>query len=412
MELLEKKLRKSANVVLYGIFSFHYIELLCLAVYALLKINKIHIEKNYFVTPLKVLAVMVAYGVISCHLLGYSSFKLLQQSCIFIVFFALYTVFFSATRINLQDLFKKYLLACYYVSILAYIQIFIYFVFNFDIFSFGTWLGETQLIQARIIRPRAFCPESGHLGTIFSPALVYIIFFKDKLRILHKKKFVILSLAMLTMSMNAYISICAALYFRFISKRKITDYFFLCVILLWGVTSFVNMSQNVDVQRTDRANFEGIKMRVFETGAILFSLEDLAAIEGTNSSTYALASNFYVAMKAPLRILGTGLGTHRYNYQRINRSNDYYAYGLNSEDGYSLLNRIFSEFGIVGLFLYLFAVFRRVDRHDIISFSLLFYIIGAFLRGGNYFVSGLIFFHYFFFIAKSQYYKREKLQQF
>ena len=403
MESCEKKLHRSVYIALCGIFSFHYVELTCLIIYNLLKGRKAHIKKKYIKTPLKILAIVSIYGFFSCHMLGYDTNKLIQQSVTFAAFIFLYGLFFSSTTINLQDLFKKYLLMCFIISIFGYIQIFTFFFWDIDIFKNFTWLGETQIITKGIIRPRAFCPESGHLGTILSPALIYIIYFKDKWHVLKEKKYFIILMAILTMSMTAILAICAALYFRFISKSKTIDIIVLLVIALWGVGFFVVSAQHANIQKTSAANIEGIKMRILETGSLLFSLNDIDAIESTNSTTYALMSNFYVAMKAPHRLLGTGLGTHQFNYFRVYQSKEYYAYGLNSSDGYSLLNRLFSEFGIIGLLLYLFVIFRNVNRKDVISFSLLFYIIGSILRGGNYFVSGLIFFHFFFILAKAQY---------
>ena len=88
-------------------------------------------------------------------------------------------------------------------------------------------------------------------------------------------------------------------------------------------------------------------------------------------SSYATMVNVWVALNAPNRIMGTGLGTHELNYYREYKS-DYIFYGLNAQDGYSLLNRLYSEFGVLGLILCLWVIYRNYNLNNIINISVFF----------------------------------------
>ena len=397
---------KSKTAVLYGIFCFHWIELICLFYCTITRINKI--KKNFISIPLRIIFIIFIYSFITSYILGYNQTKLFQQTFFFIIFTFLYATFFTAQEKKLDDLFKKYLKASYVISLLGLIQVIFFFFFDIDIFSHFTTLGYLQCISHRIIRLRSICPEAGSLGTILAPAVFYIIYFKDKWGIVGPQKWIILAACLFSTSMTFVVTVLFALYFRFLSKNKKFDIITIIICLIWGSTLITYASQKKYEQNISYANAKGIKMRLIETSSLLLSLDNLEEMEKSNASTYAWMTNLYVSRHAPFRLTGTGLGSHKQNYLRTYQNASVYNYGLNADDGYSLLNRIYSEFGLLGLALYLFFIFRRLDRKDVISFSLLFYLVSAFLRGGNYFANGCIFFHYFFFIAKNQYFESLK----
>ena len=242
------------------------------------------------------------------------------------------------------------------------------------------------------------------LGTILAPAFIYCFYFNDSFRILKNKKWIIGIAALLTSAMTIVVTTIIMLYLKYVSKNKVIDFITLLVLALGGSVFLITTISKTEKVTSSNAGLEGIFMRVQDTTDILLSLDDLNKLEETNASTYAWATNFYVARHAPSRLTGTGLGTHQQNYHSVYKNSNAYSYGLNAEEGYSLLNRIFSEFGYIGLVLYLFFMVRHLDRKDVISFSLFFYILSAFLRGGNYLIAGVIFFHYFYIISKEMNY--------
>jgi hypothetical protein len=121
--------------------------------------------------------------------------------------------------------------------------------------------------------------------------------------------------------------------------------------------------------------------------------------EDMNASTYALLVNKWVAANAPSRIFGTGLGTHEQSYKKLYNNNTYQLYGLNSEDGYSLYNRIFSEFGYVGLVSLFVFLIIFLNTKNIINLSVLFFIIAVIIRGGHYTLYGTVMFFYLYYLT-------------
>lgn len=125
--------------------------------------------------------------------------------------------------------------------------------------------------------------------------------------------------------------------------------------LLMGIVVFVFYSFITSTQvLSDNGNdlFLVMKTKFIQTipKADNFSPNDF---EMLNLSSYSILSNLWVASQAPMRMTGTGLGSHELNYERVYQSDDP-KYGSNKTDAYSLLIRIYSEFGYLGLFLFLF----------------------------------------------------------
>lgn len=398
------KFSKAVSVVLYSIFCYTWVELLGLIYFYFSKGHKNGLYRPYFKLPLIILIVIFVYSLISCTYFEYDYSKLFQQFGAILLYIYLYSIFFSYARVDLRQLFIRYIKVSYYVSLLGIVQIAVYYVTNVDIFRAFSWFESPPMLGANIIRLRSICPEGGQLGTILAPAFIYCFYFNDSFRILKNKKWIIGIAALLTSAMTIVVTTIIMLYLKYVSKNKVIDFITLLVLTLGGTVFLITTISRTEKVTSSNAGFDGIIMRVQDTTDILLSLDDLDKLEDTNSSTYAWATNFYVARHAPSRLAGTGLGTHQQNYHSVYKNSNAYSYGLNAEEGYSLLNRIFSEFGYIGLVLYLFFMIRHLDRKDVISFSLFFYILSAFLRGGNYLIAGVIFFHYFYIISKEMNY--------
>ena len=114
--------------------------------------------------------------------------------------------------------------------------------------------------------------------------------------------------------------------------------------------------------------------------------------EHLNTSSYVILTNYWIAFNAPCRILGTGLGTHAQNYERMYKS-DFGGYGLNKDDAYSMFARLYSEFGVLGLCLYAFFLIRYYNKDNIISLCLIVFFISYLIKGGHYMLYGTAFFH-------------------
>lgn len=175
--------------------------------------------------------------------------------------------------------------------------------------------------------------------------------------------------------------------------------------LLMGIVVFVFYSFITSTQvLSDNGNdlFLVMKTKFIQTipKADNFSPNDF---EMLNLSSYSILSNLWVASQAPMRMTGTGLGSHELNYERVYQSDDP-KYGSNKTDAYSLLIRIYSEFGYLGLFLFFVFLIKFYNPANVMSKCMIFLFISMGVRGGHYTLYGVVFFSFFY------YYLHKKLQ--
>lgn len=132
----------------------------------------------------------------------------------------------------------------------------------------------------------------------------------------------------------------------------------------------------------------GLMVTVFSR---LNQFKNMSIDTGNDLSAVALVSNFRIAVEKLKDgyFFGTGFDSHRIHYwQYINSIYDHLYQYLNIGDAGSLYIRIFSEFGIVGLFVFVFACVKKVifgmkSRHyDVGAITILFMTLV--LRNGQY----------------------------
>ena len=115
---------------------------------------------------------------------------------------------------------------------------------------------------------------------------------------------------------------------------------------------------------------------------------------GENATTFALVTNGYVAWKAFLDspIIGNGLGSHTISYEKYAGdivSPKFILWGLNRDDANSLILRLASETGLMGLLTIAFLMFffGRVKGswHVLVRNAILPYFALRLVRFGAYF---------------------------
>ena len=244
--------------------------------------------------------------------------------------------------------------------------------------------------NSRIIRITSIILEPSYLSFIISPALFFYLSN-------HRKKnekirlYIFLLTLFLTFSTTGYLVFFFMLFYLLYKRFHLLKYF---LILLMGIMMFAFFSSHENIEKNttnvQTSVFSDIVMKVDES---IKSFSDMRpqTFELLNLSTYAWMSNLWVSINAPNRLCGTGLGSHAESYYRLYKSNFYY-YGLNSQDAYSFGIRVFSEFGFLGMFLIIMSFLFMFNNKNIINESVSFYLITGFIRGGNYFLYGFIFF--------------------
>lgn len=355
-----------------GVFSERYIEFIIIVSICLLMPflgGQIAINRKILYT---FLVVFIA-SFISISLNNYVYGRFIQQF-ILILFYVIcyYNIFLLIIkRSSIQEIFNKYLFVAHWVCVLGVLQFSLYFLFNIDILMFLYREGGTPVVLPRVMRIYSIVDEPGYLSTLLTPAFVYYYYSKNfNITISVWRKRLVYIVIFLTFSSATYLIIILVILYKWLmlSKKKNVKYIRLMSVSLLGLliplvmTSFRESENNV---------FKDVFVK-FEDTFTAFRDMDPIAFEKLNLSSYSTMVNIWVAINAPNRLLGTGLGTHEQNYTSLYKS-DFQYYGLNMDDGYSLFNRVYSEFGIVGISFLLCFIFRKIDRRSIINLSVFFY---------------------------------------
>tara|TARA_B100000614_G_C14483945_1_gene467856 strand:- start:82 stop:966 length:885 start_codon:yes stop_codon:yes gene_type:complete len=266
-----------------------------------------------------------------------------------------------------------------------------------------------------LYRAQSIFQEPSHYCLVLSPAIyisVFNIFTKKRILIGKTKAIIILISVILSASSTGYLSILICMFFLFTIGSKINyKAFYIASSIILALSSYYI--------------FPDLKLRINDLFIGLFII-DTQNLNDINLSSYALVNNINVAyhnfMQNPL--IGSGLGSHGFGFEKYAFFVDDTFRQLNRYDAGSLLLRIFSEMGLVGLFcLFFFLKAYRVgyskSNHPdskivIINNSALIYILVTFFRGGNYTALGLPFFIWLYILSfrknnESNFYKLQKV---
>lgn len=401
--LLRKIKANWLYIVVFSTFCYSTIELGVLLLTLLYLIRHSLVKAPHV---LVYLTLFFAYSVVvATSILGYPVSKGLQQYVLLTLYILIYYSFLSQQKTNIEGLFIVYLKVAKVVGLLGFIELCAYAATHIDIFSFTLWAKTNTEVASHIIRVHSTLAEGGYYGTILSPFIAYIILYKDKFHVYKRWQLVIIFISLIcSVSAIAYLTfaVClATILYRKVGKGLLLKVVSIAVLI--GVIAFFASDSK---ENESEQGFGGLTVRFQQTATALSSLNNIYVIESLNNSSYALLANTYVATHAPLRWTGTGLGTHKLNYHAVYQSNRP-LYGLNDEDGYSLFNRLLSETGILGLLVYIVFLFKYRSKQSMINTCVLFYLLGTFIRGGNYFVYGMIFYNMLYYFS----YKNAKITQ-
>ena len=222
-------------------------------------------------------------------------------------------------------------------------------LYNFSIIS----INNSITTSGEFLRVTSILSEPAHLAIFLVPGISIILIDLLKIhRIEFRSKFkyiIILICSFLTFSMIIYLTILILIgYFIIFFKGKFNKkiiFILLSVLVIYGV-----LFRYKDSLLIIKYKFES-----------LFTLESL---DTNNLSSFAVISNFKIALYKLKEgyIFGTGLDSHintYFNYIDTIYAGKKIVMYLNYEDAASLYIRIFSEFGIIGLFLYVIFIIKK-----------------------------------------------------
>ena len=372
--------------VLAGMVLGRYTEpafLIIATLFIMLQLNKVYVSTSclfvgtlFFFHSLS----MVVYN-------GYDTGKLFQQIVLLFTCVFCYYQIFRYCQIPVSEWFRRYVSLVYILSIIGIVQFVIMSATQIDIFPYtldGTMTQNTGHSHALLREPGSF--------TAFSiPAAAYVFLAPGFMKYNRMKSLVIGIALILTLTTSMIVAVVIILFLKFYYYFKYLR-IGLVVCFIVGVCWCIN---NRDILSSSEyfvnPQLRAIQEKITQTLSMVEYAEP-EDFEHLNTSSYVILTNYWIAFNAPCRILGTGLGTHAQNYERMYKS-DFGGYGLNKDDAYSMFARLYSEFGVLGLCLYAFFLIRYYNKDNIISLCLIVFFISYLIKGGHYMLYGTAFFH-------------------
>ena len=372
--------------VLAGMVLGRYTEpafLIIATLFIMLQLNKVYVSTSclfvgtlFFFHSLS----MVVYN-------GYDTGKLFQQIVLLFTCVFCYYQIFRYCQVPVSEWFHRYVNLVYILSIIGIIQFVIMSATQIDIFPYtldGTMTQNSGRLHAVFMEPGGF--------TAFSiPAAAYVFLAPGFMKYNRMKSLVIGIALILTLTTSMIVAVVIILFLKFYYYFKYLR-IGLVVCFIVGVCWCIN---NRDILSSSEyfvnPQLRAIQEKITQTLSMVEYAEP-EDFEHLNTSSYVILTNYWIAFNAPCRILGTGLGTHAQNYERMYKS-DFGGYGLNKDDAYSMFARLYSEFGVLGLCLYAFFLIRYYNKDNIISLCLIVFFISYLIKGGHYMLYGTAFFH-------------------
>lgn len=316
-------------------------------------------------------------------------------------------------KLDIERLFKAYLKAAFIVALIGVIEEFGRMAGFHHYFN-----GDPKRMSIGMYRVYSIMGEPYFLAVTLIPALYYYLnrFFGVK--------------SFRDRSVLVPFGIIGACYIFTFSSAGVMGLILMVVLLLWnhGYFSFRNPKTILLLIAvlivTQVLNFKELSLKEmqvrFNDSYKAFSRVgtlDKKEIAKLNSSTFALYSNYLIALQSFNRnpLTGSGLGTHEHTYvtyfEAFFGKKFLIMYGMfNAKDGNSLFIRLMSETGLMGLFmvfLYIFK-FRLKKKHAISPQTYYYFILNQavfivfiirLIRTGNYIGQGFFFFFFLYYFT-------------
>lgn len=285
-----------------------------------------------------------------------------------------------------SDIIKIYL---FYVKVLAFFGIAQELAYFFKVSNLyhWSWLVNNQQIGTALnglfLRIDIIFQEPSFVAYFFAPAAYLAIY-----RLFNKKSnflniwecALILGVYLFTFSSIAYLGIIISVGIVFFGNKNL-------VKKLWVLAGLIIICL-VLYNKVDE-----FRMRVDDTVNLFFNENS----GNENISSVTLHTNFMVMLSslADKKGFGFGIGNYRYAYEEY-ISKQTLWYGINMDDGNSLMIRIITELGVLGLcWIVRFCLKYRIkvsEDEDGLSACMFVFVLLILIRQGHYFIGENILF--------------------
>lgn len=351
----------------------------------LIQLKKIKVNKYFMIGSL----VLVLHGLINCFI-GNDTLILMSKQLIGIVI--TFTFYYSfANSENLKEIVKLYVQCSVIIAVIAILQQIAKLIGLTVIYDLR-WLIPNQLAPVHsLYRSVAIFTEPSECALILLPTVFLSIYYwlgKNRVKlqgIINKPISIIVVLGYIfTFSSAGYIGVIftfIAICFEYRREWKKMLFIIITIIII-----IVLLYSTLSVFR----------IRVNDTISSIMNRSD--KIEKNNLSTQTISINAKIAIYnlQNTLFLGGGIGSHLIAYNKyINNLNvSDVEILLNKEDANSLLLRIISELGIIGIlmtiaFFYYNKCKNKTTLGYVINLMCIVYFLLRLLRYGHYFNDGL-----------------------
>lgn len=332
----------------------------------------------------------------------YPFLKTLQQILLIMLYFIAYSTLYKRNLPNIESIWDKYLKICVFFAIIAWLQLIVYWGTGIDVLL---WPGRNFTGNGIFLRLHSYFEEPAYYATFLTP---YVAFYMLDVKLVKQNRFyfslVFLSYLLTFSSIGIACVFLILMYKLYNSRYKVLLLFLLVLPILF--LSVKALERN-DTFENDQSQLEQAIAKISET-ITAFSNLSPGEFELLNSSTYATVSNIWVAINAPNRMFGNGIGSHVHSYETLYTS-DFEFYGLNKADAFSLFTRIFSEFGVFGLLVVFLFLIVFMNRNNNMNLASLFFLIACLIRGGHYTLNGFFLFLMVFVVTSPVMIRRKQI---
>ncbi|EHO83556.1 hypothetical protein HMPREF0402_00574 [Fusobacterium ulcerans 12-1B] len=395
------------NIIIFSVLFFdmrtriQIISAFLFLVYLVLK-NEFKINKK---VGLLLIYIFIS-SIIVIVMYEYKFNKMLQQMIAITIIMLSYWTFFL--KYEVVKIWNKYLKMCKLFCLIGIIQWIIYYFFNINIFQrkyFFWGIKNNYILQNGILYFSSMSGEPGNYAQVVMPAVFYLIEESLKSKKVKIQDLIFVISYICTFTAIAFMGFILYAFFKIILLIKNKE----IKKIFYGVGTLIVMLPAI----IKVFNIGMIKIKIFETFNYILNLM-YVDLNSLNLSTFALFSNLRAAMLSKHYIFGNGLGTIQQVYYKYLVNENYFFYGINSEDGYSMAVRIFTEFGLIGLSIIGYILIKNFfyDRKNFklstINFSAMIGIVSYLIRWGSYYTFGAILFYIFLVFSKKEYKKFTK----
>lgn len=325
---------------------------------ALIVLKNRHTYNRSFIAAI---FVIFSYALFRGLILNYFELVLKVLFPIILVYLGTNTIF-ARNAENPAQIFEKYCQFSYFASLFGLFQ---FISTKFGFFPLGGYQGIDSL---------AF--EPSHFACIIGPAFYYYLHFN------YRRALVLGSVLLLTFSFSGYLLLLLAVLFFFWDRINLVS-MTLFSVLIFGMLFYLP---------------ERVKNRVEASGNIELTSTHLETDQ--HLTVLSFQSNWMTALNSLKSnfILGSGIAGHSFVYDQtfvdhiIWRNHNWY--GINKVAAHSLGLRVLSELGLLGVWVFVFAILRawkvtaKSREGRIVLIAVMIYFIGRTLKLGSYIDSG------------------------